>query len=437
MVSVQPGSPTAETGVAPGDRVVEVNGKVLGDFLDYLYETDEDHVELRVIKPGGEEWVVEIEREPGLGLGIEFADPLFDGLLRCRNRCRFCFLDQMPKGLRRSLYVRDDDYRLSFLHGNFITLSNLSDEELDRIGRLRLSPLYVSVHATDPEVRRRLMGFERAGRIMDQLRRLAAAGVTVHTQVVLCSGDNDGAVLERTIEDLSGLWPRVASVGVVPVGLTRHRERLPFVAPVTPDLARAVITQVEGWQRRLAGRGLKAFVFLADEFYVLAGREVPPAARYGDFPQVENGIGLIRLFLDGFRRSKRRWPRAVPARRVTAVTGGSARAVIEGAAGELNAAVAGLEVRVLPVTNSFFGPAVTVAGLLTGRDIGLALAEAGPGGLGREVLVPGAAVRPEDGRFLDDLTPAELAAEVGVPVRVVEAGGEAFARAAVGTGGER
>ena len=434
VTSVEAGSPGAEIGLTPGDRVVEVNGKPLRDFIDYLYEVGEEHIKLRVVKPDGQEWFAEIEREPGRGLGIEFADPLFDGLLRCRNNCLFCFLKQLPRGLRRSLYVRDDDYRLSFLHGNFITLSNLDPGELGRIIRLRLSPLYISVHATDPVTRRKLMGYQPAGRIMEQLRRLVEAGITVHAQVVLCPGYNDREVLDRTIEDLAELWPGVASLGVVPVGLTRHREGLPFIAPVGPELARAVVDQVEGWQVELAKRGLKGFVFLADEFYVLAGRKVPAAARYGDFPQVQNGIGLIRLFLDDFRRSKRHWPRTVAARTVTAVTGTSARSVIEAAAAELASAVAGLEVDVLPVVNDFFGPSVTVAGLLTGRDIGRALAEVGRGRLGDEVLVPGAAVRPEDGRFLDDLTPEDLSAEVGVPVRVVSANGEAFAAAAIGEG---
>jgi putative radical SAM enzyme (TIGR03279 family) len=431
---VEPGSPAAEVGIVPGDRIVEIDGQPLGDLIDYYYQAAQDELTLRVIKSNGEEWVVDLERVPGRALGIDFDDPLFDGLRRCRNRCVFCFLEQMPKGLRPSLYLRDDDYRLSFLHGNFITLSNLTAEDLDRIVRLRLSPLYVSVHATDPAARRRLMRAALAGDVLGQLRRLVGGGIALHTQIVLCPGLNDGEVLNRTVEDLAALWPGVASVGVVPVGLTAHREGLPFIHPVTREQAAEVIAQVGAWRRRLAERGITDLLFLADEFYVLAGRTVPAKREYAGFPQLENGIGLIRRFLDDFRRSKRRWPARVAPRRVTVVTGASAFDVINRAAGQLSETIDGLRVDVLRVTNQFFGPAVTVAGLLSGRDIGATLAAAGPDRLGDEVLVPAAAVREEDGRFLDDLTPEDLAGSIGRPVKVVEARGDTFARAVIGEG---
>jgi putative radical SAM enzyme (TIGR03279 family) len=319
--------------------------------------------------------------------------------------------------MRKSLYVKDDDFRLSFLHGNYITLSDLDEASFERIIEQRLSPLYISVHATDPDLRYALLGRPRhSAEILPRLERLAKAGIRMHAQIVLCPDLNDGAHLERTVFELAPLHPHVATTAIVPVGLTRHRERLPALRSLTPDEARALGATVDQWQRRwLADLGSR-FVFLADEIYLPAGMPLPPAAAYEGFVIAEDGIGLVRRFEDGFHRSVARRTRVTRAGALTVVTG-------EMFAPRLRALLAAggcdpTTIRVAAVPNDFFGPAIGVAGLLTGRDIQRHLA-AQPD-LGRAVLVPAVAVRDGDGIFLDDLTPADLARDLGVPVRVIQ-----------------
>lgn len=425
---VEEGSIAAEAGLAPGDEIIAINGSPVNDLIDYRYLCADEHVDIEVRKADGEEWLIEIDKDCDEELGIGFTSETFDGLRRCQNHCVFCFLDQMPVGMRRSLYVRDDDYRLSFLHGNFVTLTNLRPEDIERIIALRLSPLYVSVHATDPDVRRRLLRNRRAGEIVPLLKRLCEAGIEVNCQVVLCPGYNDGEVLDRTIADLADLWPRALSLAVVPVGLTRFRAGLPEIKAVGPAEAEAVIAQVEGWQTRLAERGVTDFLYLADELYLIAGRPLPRYEEYGNFPQLENGVGLVRLFEEEFKVAEARFPAAIRPRRVRIVTGVSAGSLIKGLAARLER-VQGMRAEVLVVENEFFGPTVTVAGLLTGRDILAALRGRAPVD---EVLIPAAALRYEGDRFLDDLTPAELAKEIGQKVTIVPVNGETFASAALG-----
>jgi len=318
--------------------------------------------------------------------------------------------------MRRSLYVKDDDYRLSFLHGNYITLSDLDEAAFERILEQRLSPLYVSVHATDPELRHALLGRPRhSAEILPRLERLAKAAIRVHAQIVLCPDLNDGPHLERTLFELAPLYPGVATTAVVPVGLTRHRERLPALRSLTPLEARALIATVEGWQRRWLAELGSRFVFLGDEIYLLAGLPLPPAAAYEDFAIAEDGIGLVRRFEDAFARSVARTRKPIQGRAVTVVSG-------EMFAPRLVSLLGGVgidtdTVRVAAVPNDFFGRAIGVAGLLTGRDIQRCLG-AQPD-LGRAVLVPAVALRDVDGVFLDDQTPADLARDLGVPVRVV------------------
>lgn len=425
---VEAGSIAEEAGLERGDEIIAINGSPLGDLIDYRYLSADDYIEVEVRKTDGEEWLLEIEKEFDDELGIGFTSETFDGLRRCQNKCVFCFLDQMPLGMRRTLYVRDDDYRMSFLHGNFVTLTNLRPGELDRIIEMRLSPLYISVHATEPTARTGLLHNKKSGELMPILRRLAEADIEVNCQVVLCPGRNDGAVLDQTIADLAELWPHTNSLAIVPVGLTRYRQGLPEVAGVTAADAARTVRQVEAWQAKLAERDIDEFLFLADEFYLTAGIAMPPYEEYGNFPQLENGVGLVRLFEEEFRVAEAAFPASVPARRVLIVTGVSTAPLLTELCERLTR-VPGMTAEVLPVANRFFGASVTVAGLLTGQDIRAALAEQGQYD---EVLIPAVALRFEGDRFLDDITPVQLAEETGQQIRIVPVNGEAFAAAALG-----
>jgi putative radical SAM enzyme (TIGR03279 family) len=411
--AVAPRTPAAAAGLTRGDRIVAVNGQPLRDAIDFQFHAGEERLELTVERDGVT--TTKRLRRRGTGLGLELAPPRPGDIATCANKCVFCFIHQLPKGMRRSLYVKDDDFRLSFLHGNYITLSDLDEASFERIIEQRLSPLYISVHATDPALRHALLGRPRhSAEILPRLERLAKAGIRMHAQIVLCPDLNDGAHLARTVFELAPLHPHVATTAIVPVGLTRHRERLPALRSLTSAEARALVATAEAWQGRWLAELGSRFVFLADEIYLLAGLPLPPAAAYEGFSIAEDGIGLVRQFEDGFHRSIVRRKRT--AATVTIVTG-------ELFAPRLRALLAGAgfdpqTVRVAAVPNDFFGPAIGVAGLLTGRDIQRHLATQSD--LGRAVLVPAVAVRDGDGIFLDDLTPADLARDLGVNVKVVQ-----------------
>lgn len=421
IASIKPESIAQELGLQPGDRITAINGHPLEDYLDYRFHLADPVVEVAVIKTNGEEWLLDIEKDPDDDLGITFESQVFDGIRVCRNRCLFCFVEQMPKGLRRPLYLKDDDYRLSFLHGNFITLTNLSAADWQRIKEQRLSPLYVSVHAVDPDLRAELMGSPQAGQILEQLQELTAAGISIHAQVVLCPGLNDGPQLEKTVQELSQLWPGVRSLAVVPVGLTRHRAGLYPLRPFTKEEARAIIRQANLWQEDFRRRFGYTFLFLADEFYILADEDFPPYETYEDFPQWENGVGLAADFLRELRELTVTLPAFPPAEAAaspepwTLVTGRSAQGLIAEMAAVFQAKVPGLNLSVLAVENRLFGPTVTVAGLLTGRDI----EEAAKGLRSRALILPEVMLR--EGRFLDDLTADDLARRLGIPVVAVPA----------------
>jgi putative radical SAM enzyme (TIGR03279 family) len=426
VAAVRPRTPAAAAGFVHGDRVVRVNGEPIRDVIDFQFHAGEERLELIVEREDGRWHPLALTRR-GPDLGLEFVPPRPGEIATCANKCVFCFIHQLPRGLRRSLYVKDDDYRLSFLHGNYITLSDLDEAAMDRIVEQRLSPLYVSVHATDPELRHRLLGRPRhSAEILPRMERLAKAGVRMHAQIVLCPELNDGEHLRRTVSDLAPLHPRVATVAIVPVGLTRHRERLPALRVLRADEARDLVETVEQWQaeyRRTLGSRV---VFLADEVYLLAGREVPAGPAYEGFPVIEDGIGLVRRFEDGVARALARRRRIEP-RRVTVVTGAMYGPRMAALAGRLDPSRT--RVRVAMVTNELFGHGIGVAGLLSGRDIQRHLAALGD--LGDEVLVPAVTVRDVDGVFLDDVTPADVGRDLGVPVRVVDPTGAALVRALV------
>ncbi|MDN5347636.1 MAG: hypothetical protein PWP65_1200 [Clostridia bacterium] len=426
VAKVRPGSIAAAVGLEPGDKILSINGEALPDIIAYNYACAAEELALEVIKKNGEKWLVDIEKEYHQDLGLEFEEAVFDGIRRCANRCLFCFVDQMPKGLRKSLYVKDDDYRFSFLNGNFITLTNLNPVDRERLKKWRLSPLYISVHTTNPALRVKMLRNRRAGRIIEYLQELAAAGLHFHAQVVLCPGLNDGPELDRTIQDLVSLWPAVESIAVVPVGLTAHRQGLyPLKAFTSPE-AGQVLARVCGYQQEYRRRYGKGLVYAADEFYFLAGKEVPPAKYYDGFPQKENGVGLTRLFLDSWRRAGRKICPASGRRRVAVVTGKLAAPLLAGLVQEAAARADGLEVKVVGVENITFGPQVTVAGLLAGRDLIAGLEEVSRWlkEAGGYLALPDIMLRSSgEPVFLDDLAPADLERELGVEVRVVETSG--------------
>ncbi len=418
-------SPAAAAGLQPGDRIVAIGGRALRDVIDFQFHSGDERLELTVERDGVSA-TRRLARRPGEALGLELETPRPSEISTCANKCVFCFIHQLPKGMRKSLYVKDDDFRLSFLHGNYITLTDLDETELARIVEQRLSPLYVSVHATDPELRHALLGKPRvAADVLPRLERLAKAGIRMHAQIVLCPDINDGPHLERTVRELAPLHPHVATTAIVPVGLTRHRERLPSLRTLTVEEARALVATVAGWQQRYLDTLGSRFVFLGDEVYLQAGAPLPEAAEYEDFLVAEDGIGLVRRFEDGFERALRRPPQWRPGRSVTIVSGELYAPRLARLLARLPAEAPAAHV--VGVRNEFFGGTVAVAGLLTGQDIQRQLA-ARPA-LGDEVLVPAVTVRDGEGVFLDDLTPADLARDLGVPVTVVEPEPRALLRA--------
>lgn len=415
--NVEPGGIAEEVGIEPGDVITAINNQPLQDLIDFRFLCADETVELAVTKTDGEIWVVEIEKDIDEDLGLTFAGATFDRIRSCANKCVFCFVDQMPKGMRETLYIKDDDYRLSFLQGNFVTLTNLKPADMDRILQLRLSPLYVSVHTTNPELRQQMLGGKNAGGIMEQLAKLAAGGISLHTQIVLCPGYNDGAELKRTISDLAGLYPATLSVAIVLVGLTKERGNLPALRMVTPEEARDIIAQIGPYQNCYQKQHGEALVYLADEIYLLAGVEIPPAEHYAGFPQLENGVGITRLFYDSFTREAVRLPKELKApKKVTFVTGFSGSRVLAPLAGRLNR-VHNLSVAVKAIPNRFFGETVTVAGLLTGHDVA---AELNGQELGDLVLVPSVMCKRNEAVFLDGMTPDQLSKKLETRVEVVD-----------------
>ena len=426
ITAVEPNSIAEEIGLEPGDRLITINGRVPRDVLDYQSLADGEDIKV-VIERDGESTCVEIEKDEGDSLGLSFGDVVFDGVRQCKNRCVFCFIHQNPKGMRKSIWVRDDDYRLSFLEGHFITLTNLSDEEWTRITEERMSPMRVSVHATDPDVRRRMLKHPDAGNVMNHLQRLFDAGISVHTQVVLCPGWNDAEVLERTVHELAEHHPNVISIAVVPVGLSGYRKNLPDLSPVSPELARETIRVVGKWQRALKYRLGTRFVFLADEFWLKAGMAFPKYTEYEDFPALEDGVGLCRLWDHQWRLARRKLPESLAApRRVTVITGELAEPVLRKTIDGLNL-VEGLEVELLPVRNEFFGGGITVTGLLTGSDIIRAVKNTD---IGDALILPDVMTR--QGVFLDDVTLDEVEKAAGAPVLSVDTSPAGLINAAMG-----
>lgn len=417
--AIDPDSLAAEAGLQPGDQVLSVNGQPIRDPVDYRFQTTDDIVELEVVH-GGELGVVEFEKPIDEPLGIEFDDEAFDGTRICNNKCFFCFLKGLPKGLRKPLYIKDDDYRLSFLHGNFVTLTNLSDDDWVRLEEQRLSPMHVSVHATDINLRRQLLGNRNAPDILEQLRRLADMRIEAHTQVVLCPGVNDGPALDQTVGDLLR-QENVMSIGVVPVGSSLEGEQRigdDGMRAHSPDEAHAVVRQLRRWQRSARAERGRSVVFPSDEFYLTAGAQIPAARRYDGFPQWENGIGMTRTLVDDWRKTKRKIQqgrfKVTPTSALIAcgtLIAPTLRALCDEAE-----ALTGVSFQVIPVGNSLFGGRVNVSGLIPGRDFASALSGLD---LPDHVFLPRASLDYFGAKFLDDLTPEELESELKRPISFV------------------
>jgi putative radical SAM enzyme (TIGR03279 family) len=411
ILAVAPGSIAAELELEAGDCLLAINGRPVRDLLDFLLDETDEELLLEIRKRSGELWDLELDKDAGQPLGLEFEHPQ---PTQCGNNCIFCFVHQLPRGMRPSLYVKDEDFRFSYLYGSYVTLSNVSEADVRRIVDRRLSPLYVSVHATEDRVRQEMLG--RSGpSILELLRRLTAEGIEVHAQIVLCPGINDDVVLDRSIADLQALYPGVRSLAVVPVGLTGYRQRLPALRPPDQAEAVAIIERIHDCQQRFRKAGGSRFVFAADEFYLRAEREIPGLAAYEDLPQLENGVGLLARFRAAADEALRE-ARPLECGPVAMVTGVSAAAEVERFVAALGAAT-GVAMRLFTVTNRFFGGHVSVTGLLTGADL---LAALRGQELGVALLLPAVMLREGDELLLDDLSLADLERELGVPVRVID-----------------
>lgn len=416
ITGVKNNSPAYKLGIRPGDRLLKINDSSFFDILGYQYLLSERRVKVTVLKKDGKTIKLGWEKRYDEDLGLKFAYPTLGPLRRCQNRCIFCFIDQQPPGLRPSLYEKDDDYRLSFFFGNYITLTNAGKLELKRIVNRRLSPLYISIHATEPSVRIRMMRNPAAGKIMSQLKYLAESGIEMHGQVVICPGVNDGEVLKKTVRELSLLYPRLKTVALVPVGLTRYRQGLFPLRRVTPDEALKIVEEYSFIQEEFQKRLGTPFIYLADEFYLLSGFPLPSHEHYGDYHQLENGVGLGRLFLNELNEWKRKGLPVIPGRmEISIVTGRAAEPFLKKFVAELTQ-VQGLKVNLYPLPSIFWGENITVTGLLTGQDLLRGLTGKR---LGNALLITRTMLREGTDLFLDGCSTGLLSSYLGTRVYAV------------------
>lgn len=423
---VLPQSIGEEMELTPGDELISINGQVIEDVFDYHYLVDDDYLELLVRKENGEEWELEIEKDYEEDLGIEFENSLMDEYRSCRNNCIFCFIDQMPEGMRETLYFKDDDSRLSFLQGNYVTLTNMSDHDIDRIIQYHLAPINISFQTTNPQLRCKMLNNRFAGDIFPKVQRLYEAGIEMNGQVVLCKGINDGEELERTIKDLTRYLPHLKSVSIVPVGLSKYRDGLYPLEPFNKEDAEKVLDTVHQWQEKLYPEYGLHFIHCSDEWYVLAERELPREDQYDGYLQLENGVGMLRLLEEEVKEALLHSGEESVKRQVSIATGRLAAPFIRKNVELVANVYKDLEVEVFPIRNDFFGEMITVSGLITGQDL---IAQLKNQKLGERLLIPCNMLRAGENVFLDDITVETVEKELGVPVVVVDEDGASFVRA--------
>lgn len=419
--SIAPGSIAEEMDLVPGDALVEINHQEIQDIFDYQYMIEEEYIELLVRRENGEEWLLEIEKDEDEDLGITFEQGLMDNYKSCTNKCIFCFIDQLPKGMRETMYFKDDDSRLSFLQGNYITLTNMKEKDIDRIIKYNLSPINISVHTTNPELRCEMLNNRFAGKIMAQLQKFYEHGVMMNGQIVLCKNINDGAVLEKSIEDLSQFLPYMESVSVVPMGMTKYRDGLAKVEPFNSEDAKDVIEIIERWQKKLYAEYDSYFIHGGDEWYIMAGLPLPEEERYDGYIQLENGVGMMRLLIEEFHEALNQAKPSARAIKKDIVTGKLSYPYICRLIEDAKEKFPNMDVHVHCIRNDFFGETITVAGLITGQDIIKQLKEKTLSG---ELLVPVNMLRSGEEVFLDDITLKDIEKALQVKACIIQSSGQ-------------
>ena len=425
----EPGSIAEELGLEPGDAILEINGQPIEDVFDYRLMCQEEYLELLVRGADGDEAIFEVEKDDDEDLGIVFENGLMDDYRSCRNKCMFCFIDQMPPGMRETLYFKDDDSRLSFLQGNYVTLTNMSESDLNRIIRYRMEPINISVHTMNPELRCRMLHNRFAGDALKKIDTLYEAGIEMNGQIVLCPGINDGEELDATLRALSCYLPVMQSLSVVPVGLTRYREGLYPLQPVSKECAAQTIDIIEKWQQKIYKEFGFHFVHASDEFYILAERELPEEERYDGYLQLDNGVGSVRLLCDEFTQALAEEEGSTETREISLATGRLAAPYLERLIRQMNEKFPHVRVHLYPIRNVFFGEEITVVGLITGQDLTAQLKEQT---LGEELLISVHMLRSGENVFLDDITTDDVCEQLRVPLRVVKPGGQELLDALLG-----
>ena len=425
----EPGSIAEELGLEPGDAILEINGQPIEDVFDYRLMCQEEYLELLVRGADGDEAIFEVEKDDDEDLGIVFENGLMDDYRSCRNKCMFCFIDQMPPGMRETLYFKDDDSRLSFLQGNYVTLTNMSESDLNRIIRYRMEPINISVHTMNPELRCRMLHNRFAGDALKKIDTLYEAGIEMNGQIVLCPGINDGEELDATIRALSCYLPVMQSLSVVPVGLTRYREGLYPLQPVSKECAAQAIDIIEKWQQKIYKEFGFHFVHASDEFYILAERELPEEERYDGYLQLDNGVGSVRLLCDEFTQALAEEKGSTETREISLATGRLAAPYLKRLIRQMNEKFLHVRVHLYPIRNVFFGEEITVVGLITGQDLTAQLKEQT---LGEELLISVHMLRSGENVFLDDITTDDVCEQLRVPLRVVKPGGQELLDALLG-----
>ena len=428
--TVYPGSIAEELEIEPGDVLLKINGQKIEDVFDYRYLMKDEYVEILIRKPSGEEWLLEIDKEYDDELGVEFENGLMSEYRSCSNKCMFCFIDQMPPGMRETLYFKDDDSRLSFLQGNYITMTNMKDHDIDRIIRMQLAPINISVQTTNPELRCKMLHNRFAGEALQKIDRLYEADIPMNGQIVLCRGVNDGAELDRSIRDLTKYIPAMQSVSVVPVGLSKYRDGLYPLEPFTPEQLGDTIDLIEKWQKKIYAEHGIHFIHASDEFYMGAGRPLPEADRYDGYIQLENGVGMIRLMEEEIAEALEQLHPGeageVCPEEISIATGRLAAPYIEQYVERVCRQFPGKKVHVYAIRNDFFGERITVAGLITAKDL---IAQLKEQPLGSRLLLPSAMFRSGEETFLDDLTRTDVQNALQVPVDIVKSSGRDFVEA--------